>query len=134
METIRIAVFDFNSEECSATANAVDEHFEMVCESVVISQFTDMQKFAYTFRDGRLTDDPFSMVFVGVDNMLGVETARNIRSLDKHCPMFLVSKVGDYGIEGFRLNALDYLVKPVTAERVKEAVTRIGMACLMGMQ
>jgi two-component SAPR family response regulator len=43
--------------------------------------------------------------------------------------MFIVSDTDDYGLEGFRLRALDYLIKPVTPLRIQEAVRRIGINC-----
>ena len=89
-----------------------------------VAVYTAMQAFTYAFLDKRDEGDPFNMVFIGIDNMLGVETARNIRGACRNCPMFIVSEVTDYGIEGFRLYALDYLIKPVSSDGIKRAVMR----------
>jgi two-component SAPR family response regulator len=37
-------------------------------------------------------------------------------------------------MEGFRLYALDYIVKPLSPQRVDEAVRRIGAKCQAGSQ
>lgn len=119
----QVAVFDFSADDCAHTAHAVQESMG---RDVQVVEYTVMQKFTYDFLDRRKAGRLFDMVFIGVDNMLGVETARNIRELSESCPMFLVSERSDFGLEGFRLHALDYLTKPVSADRVKRAVQRIG--------
>lgn len=124
MDLKRIAVFDFNAADCTHTAEAVRTYFADRAEVV---EYTVMQDFAYAFKDRRNSGAPYDMVFIGVDSMMGVETARNIREMDDACPMFLVSAVSDFGIEGFRLHALDYLTKPVSSERVGQAARRTGM-------
>ena len=121
MKRTQIAVFDFVEAECNHTAKKVREFFR---ENADVTEYTTMLEFTYSFVDRQDAGDPFDMVFIGIDNMLGVETARNIRGACMDCPMFIVSKVADYGIEGFRLHALDYLIKPVSSDWIKRAVMR----------
>ncbi len=122
----RVAVFDLNENDCAHTAREVRLYFEQQGIKAHIMQFTRMQPFAYDFDNSRQTGKPYHMVFIGVDNMPGVETAGNIRDLDSGCPMFLLSETGDYGMEGFRLQALDYIAKPLSHERVSRSVSRIA--------
>lgn len=126
MKQKRIAVFDFNPADCAHTAEVIRA---LLGQGAQVTDYTDMQEFVYAFRDGRDSSLPFDMAFVGVDDMMGVETARNIREMDGNCPLFLVSQVSDYGLEGFRLGALDYLTKPVSAQRVMRALQRTEAAC-----
>ena len=121
LEKIQIAVFDFVEADCSHTAKKVREFYR---EDAEVVEYTAMQAFTYEFVDRLEAGGPFDMVFIGIDNMLGVETARIIRGASLDCPMFIVSEVSDYGIEGFRLYAVDYLIKPVSTDRIKQAVMR----------
>ena len=57
--------------------------------------------------------------------MLGVETGRNIREIDSRFDLFIVSNNWDYGYEAHRLNALDYLIKPISVRNVSDAEDRI---------
>lgn len=120
----QIAVFDLRAEDCAHTAGIIRDVFR---NDAQVLEYTDMQKFAYTFLDRREAGKLYDMMFIGVDDFTGLETARNIRELDIGCtcPMFLVSAVEDFGLEGFRLGALDYLTKPVSGERVKRAIQRV---------
>ena len=127
MERKRISVFDFRADDCARTAQAIRQYYEQQQIPVEIAEFTAMQPFAFDFKGNSDAGTSYDMVFIGVDSMMGVETARNIRELDTRIPLFLVSEVSDYGMEGFRLHALDYLTKPVSPTRVGEGVRRIGL-------
>ena len=128
----RIAVFDLRAAECAKTAEAVRRYFEEEDTTVEVAEFTATKTFAADFKENDDAGTPYEMTFISVDSMMGIETARNIRELDMWRPMFIVSETDAYGLEGFRLRALDYLIKPVTALRVKESVQRIGMKCHTG--
>lgn len=127
MKKKRISVFDFIAADCAHTAESIRKWYAE--EGAEVAEYTVMCDFVYDFSDRLESDAPYDMVFICADNMMGVETARNIREMDGLCPLFLVSTVSDFGIEGFRLHALDYLTKPVSAERVGQAVQRIGASC-----
>lgn len=122
----QIAVFDLRPEDRTYTAGMIRKYFGDTAEVI---EYGAMQEFSYAFQDRMKANQLYDMMFIGVDNFIGLETARNIREQDREnlCPMFLVSEVEDYGLEGFRLLALDYLTKPVSEERIDRAVKRIGM-------
>jgi len=119
----RVAVFDINSGECAATAEAVRAYYG--ADTAWVEEFTDMQRFVETFGVQDFIGDGYDAVFLGVDGMLGVETGRNIRELNKRFPLFFVSHSWDYGLEAHRLHALNYLIKPVSGRDVGEAEERI---------
>lgn len=121
MKKKQIAVFDFKTDDCVHTAAIIREY---VGQEADIVEYTENQMFSHSFRDRCNAKQTFDMVFIGVDDMPGIELARNIREMSNDCPMLLVSSVIDFGLEGFRLYALDYLPKPVTLDRVIKAVRR----------
>ena len=119
----RIAVFDVNADECDATAEAVREYYN--AEEVWVEKHSDMKNFVEAFCVLYEMRDGYDVVFLSVDGMLGVETGRNIREVDRLFDLFVVSNNWDYGNESHRLNALDYLIKPITHQNVGEAEERI---------
>ena len=128
MEKRRICVFDLDAADCKQTAEAIGQYFEKRRTRAEIFKFTDKTAFTYDFKDNREAGTPYDMVFVGVDSMIGVEAAMDIRSQDARHPIFLVSRGNEYAAEGFRLCALDYLIKPVWPARAGRAIRRIGAA------
>jgi len=127
MEIKRIAVFDYNASDCVHTADAVREYYEEQGIEAEVVEFMASVPFAYDFKDNLDAGTPYDMAFIGVDNMRGVEMARNIRELDEFRPMFLVSKGMEFCSEGYRLHVLHYLKKRVTPLLVGQAVERVGM-------
>jgi len=134
MEKKRIAVFDYKAEDCITTADAVRSYYSLEEQPVEVTEFTGFHPFVRDFDESRNAGVPYDMVFIGVDTMMGAEVARHIRAQDQWCPIFLVSDVSDFAMEGYRLCALDYFSKPATAEKVKNAVWRIGAKCLSAFQ
>jgi len=119
MRVRRIAVYDTSAKDCHITAQALLECFDKTGIAAKVNEFTGSEEFVFDFRDNH-----YDMAFVGIGSMLDMEAARGVRYLDENCPLFLVSSITEYALEGFRISALDYLIKPVTAQRAKEAVER----------
>jgi len=117
----RITVYDATPADCRITAKVLIECFDRAGIEAVVSEFTAYEDFIYDFRDNY-----YDIAFVGIGSMLDLEAARGIRGLDENCPLFLISNITEYALEGFRINALDYIIKPVTIQRISEAVTRAG--------
>ena len=56
--------------------------------------------------------------------MGGLEVVRNLRS-GTHMPVIVIVTAYDkYALQAFEAGAIDYLLKPVSAERLAEAVER----------
>jgi two-component system, LytTR family, response regulator len=49
-----------------------------------------------------------------------------INDLDRSPEIIFVSAYDEYALRAFEVNALDYLLKPVQPERLKEALSKIG--------
>ena len=58
----------------------------------------------------------------------GLELARVLRQSDRPPSVVFVSAYDDFAVRAFELEALDYLVKPVSRQRLDEAVDRVGRA------
>lgn len=52
----------------------------------------------------------------------GVETARRLRKLDTRCKIVFATNSREHGMEGYELNVMDYLTKPITQQDVDEAM------------
>lgn len=55
----------------------------------------------------------------GID---GLEVARHLVDMDEPPAVIFVTAYDDYALEAFKVNAVDYLLKPVRAERLGEAL------------
>ncbi len=78
---------------------------------------------ALTFLENNSVD----AVFLDIDmpDMDGIELATRILDQRGHTGVIFVTAYNQYAVEAFRLNALDYLMKPVSMDILKETLYRI---------
>ncbi|MCD8398530.1 MAG: LytTR family DNA-binding domain-containing protein [Lachnospiraceae bacterium] len=73
-------------------------------------------------------EPPFDIVFLDIymPGENGVETADSLRTLSAATGIVFVTTSVDHAVDAFSLNALHYLVKPVTIEGITEAFRRLS--------
>lgn len=85
-----------------------------------------------------ISRDPFDAVFLDVrmPELDGLELARVFRAFARPPGLVFVSAFDTPAATAFELRALDYLLKPVTQERVEEALGRVaaGSSSLAGAE
>ena len=61
---------------------------------------------------------------IRMPEMDGIEVAQHLQQLDKPPAVVFTTAYDDYAIRAFELHAVDYLLKPIRLERLKEALAR----------
>jgi DNA-binding LytR/AlgR family response regulator len=81
---------------------------------------------AFTF----LQKNPVDLVFLDIQmpRMSGLEL---VRSLPEKPSVIFTTAYREYGVDGFELDALDYLVKPITFDRFLKAVAKFNQQVLL---
>lgn len=79
---------------------------------------TDLKINIRTFRDGdEFLDEtgPFDVIFLDIEmkRLDGLNTARKIRETDEHAVIVFVTKLANMALEGYSVEAADFIVKPV---------------------
>ena len=66
-------------------------------------------------------------VFLDIEmpDMDGIELATRMLDLQSNVAVVFVTAYDQYAVEAFRINALDYLMKPVSLDRLRETLQRI---------
>lgn len=62
---------------------------------------------------------------VEMEGMNGMQAAEQIRSFNQEMLLVFVTGYADYVFDGYRVNAMDYMLKPVQRERLSELLGRI---------
>jgi DNA-binding LytR/AlgR family response regulator len=72
-------------------------------------------------------DAPFDAVFLDVrmPGLDGLELARVLRRFERPPAVVFVSAHDDFAVHAFELEAVDYLVKPVSRRRLDQAIERV---------
>lgn len=62
---------------------------------------------------------------VEMDGLNGMDAAAAIREFDSEILIVFVTGYSDYVFDGYRVNALDYIIKPAKSERLFEVLRRV---------
>ena len=62
--------------------------------------------------------------------MDGIELARHVGRLENPPAIIFVTAYDSYAVQAFELNAIDYLVKPVRAQRLAAALQKVHSVCV----
>ena len=94
----------------------------------------DAEEIVYEFSSGTnaaswLANHPgeIDLLFLDVEmkGLDGMETAEKIRTFDEQILIVFVTGYSDYVFDGYLVGALDYLMKPVTEEKLRQLFGRI---------
>jgi DNA-binding LytR/AlgR family response regulator len=117
---MKIAVYDEVQKDRELVSRMITEYSDTKGIPVNIRQFGNADELLEVFRK-----DSFAAVFVGLNSMREVDVAWIIRGRDKECPIVIMSRCSDYSLEGYRLKALDYMLKPPDEQRVHTTLDRL---------
>ncbi|WP_270166569.1 response regulator [Paenibacillus sp. SYP-B4298] len=62
---------------------------------------------------------------IGMPGITGLEAAEKIREIDRNVHIVYITAYSDYALEAFELQAIDYLLKPVSPARFAKTLNRI---------
>ncbi|MCR4813761.1 MAG: LytTR family DNA-binding domain-containing protein [Lachnospiraceae bacterium] len=88
--------------------------FETVC-------FTDMESMIETLADKENEYDVLLCDILAV-GMNGIEAAKELRRLGEGLSIIFISSTAEYALEGYQVDALRYLQKPIQIEKLREAL------------
>lgn len=90
--------------------------------SVSVKIYVSAESFLFEWEDL-----PSDAVFVDIQmpGMDGMEMARKLREKDAKVPVIFATGISDYMQEGYEVEALNYLLKPLSAEKVSACLDKV---------
>jgi len=86
-----------------------------------ISAFQSAEEFLDVFNIGQARFD-LLILDIMMDGMDGMELARKIRESDKNATIIFLTSNRDYALQGYDVNALHYLMKPLDATALERLI------------
>ena len=119
-EVLRFAVYDSTEKDRELAVSYISEYYSNNNALVKIHRFFDTDGLVDAFRH-----DSFAGAAIGMNSMREVDAAWIIKKIAPKCRLVIMSESGDYSMEGFRLEAFDYWLKPLVKEKVNKSMERM---------
>ncbi len=120
---LRIAICD-DSEDDREILKSLLEKCYISADEDVVYEFSS-GKNAVSFLQKHPGEIDLLFGDIEMPNLSGMEAAEAIRAFDASIQLIFVTGYPDYVFDGYRVGAMDYLVKPVKEDRLREVLERI---------
>ena len=117
----RVAICDDEATSLQLNAALTKTILDEEGISYEIETFDSIEKMADSLtRPGELFDVLLSDILAS--GMNGIEAAEKLRSLGEKLDIIFISSTAEYALDGYKVQALRYLKKPVDTEMLREAL------------
>ena len=117
---IQIAIIDDEKEACASLERMVEEALLSHHFKAQIHTFCDSVQFVQNYEGG------FDLIFIDIQmpNMDGMRAAEIIRAKDADVLLIFVTSMMQFAVQGYKVEAMDYIVKPVVPALLEHSLAR----------
>ena len=118
---LKIALVDDNELDAKRLENAINTHLEKLGIKGAVDIFTRAVNF---IEDSK---DVYDCLFLDIDMpfMSGMKCAHKLREANNRVPIIFETNYSSLAIDGYSVNALGFIVKPVKQEDVDEVLDKL---------
>lgn len=125
---IHVAIVEDDPEDTKMLRSYLEEFEREADERFSVAEFTDGLAFIGDYRS------KYDLVLMDIDmpHLNGLTAAKKLRKVDENAVIIFVTNMAQYAIRGYEVDALDFLVKPVTQpqlySKLRKALRKIKNA------
>lgn len=123
----KVAIVEDDKESVQKLQSFIEQYTKETGEKFSVSVFSDGEDITTDY------EPVYDIIFMDVEmpHMDGMTAAERIRQVDPEVVLFFVTNMAQYAIHGYKVEALVFLVKPVTyfvfSQELKKSIERINM-------
>ena len=123
---LRLAIVDDDAAYRSEIRKMLTDYEKEFGESFQITEYTDGDELVENYK----SDFEIILLDVEMEFMDGMSAAEEIRKVDPDVILVFITNMPQYAIKGYRVDALDYILKPISyyafSQTIKRAIGRRG--------
>lgn len=118
----KIAICDDRKEDIEYISSIVKDWASGKGHSVTIKDFQSAEEFLFHYDDE--SDYDILLLDIEMGAMNGVELARRVRRQNREIQIIFITGYNDYIADGYDVEALNYILKPVHADKLMAVLDR----------
>lgn len=119
---MNIAIVEDNTLQQKIIYNICLEYFTTNKLNYDIKLFSNAENFIFSYTDNKNFD--LVILDIQMKEMTGIELAKKLRNNGDNCALIFITAINDYIFEGYSVNAIDYIIKPVDKNKLFIAINR----------
>lgn len=121
---MQLALCDDDERELYALLSSLEQALKLMGKTAVISCFQSGTELIHHIKMNQIE---YSLVFLDIflPDLNGTELAEQLQADSPETEIAFVTTSREHAVEAFSLQALHYLVKPVSVEQMREALARL---------
>ncbi|MDE5721377.1 MAG: LytTR family DNA-binding domain-containing protein [Clostridia bacterium] len=120
---LSIAVVEDTKEDTVLLCDILNRYQDETGQPVKVSTFASAEEFLYDYRP--VYDVIFMDIMLPSSN--GMAAAEKLRQIDSEVAIIFVTDMRQFAIQGYKVNAMDYFIKPASYFDVKLRLDKINL-------
>lgn len=120
---LAIAIIEDDERDAENLSAVLQRYREETGEQLQIQRFHDAEAFLTRYRP--VYDVVFMDIKLGEGGINGIAAAKRMRKYDPNVALIFTTSMARYAVNGYEVDALDYLLKPVDYYKVKMRMDRL---------
>lgn len=119
---LKIAICDDEQNQIEYITSVVTSWGDHEGHSCEIRTFASAEAFLFEYEEDKAYD--ILLLDVEMKNMNGIELAKRIRKDNNRAEIIFITSHFEFVGEGYEVDALHYLIKPISAEKLTQVLTK----------
>lgn len=107
---IKVVILEDQDQQAEQTMEFLRRYERQTTDSIVMERYSRAIDLLESYR----CDADILLLDIQVPDMLGIEAAKRLRQMDENVVIMFVTSFDQYAVEGYSVQAMDYILKPLS--------------------